>query len=95
MKKIIEKIKGFAKWVASDGLQHIGAIDLIILTLTPIIGIWWASLVAIVIGIGREAVQFLRGKNTKEQVHHDLICDGIGLIMAYLTIAVWWLCNLN
>jgi hypothetical protein len=94
MKKIVEKIKSFCKWVANDGLQHIESIALILLSLTPIIGFGWASLVAAVAGFGREIVQYLRGKNTKEQVHHDLICNGIGYVLGCLTMAVWWLCGM-
>jgi hypothetical protein len=94
MKKIIEKIKSFCKWVANDGLQHIESIALIMLSLTPIIGFGWTTLVAVVVGFGREIVQYLKGKNTKEQVHHDLICNGFGYLVSCITMTVWWLCNL-
>lgn len=93
MKKIIETMKSFCKWVANDGLLHIETIALIMLTLTPIIGFVWATSVAIVLGFGREIAQYLKGKNTKEQVHHDMICNGIGYAYSFLAMAVWWLCQ--
>ena len=93
MKKVVEKIKSFCKWVANDGLQHIESVALIMLSLTPIIGFGWATVVAVVVALGREIAQYLRGKNTKEQVHHDMVCNGIGYALSCITMFVWWLCQ--
>ena len=90
----MEKIKNFIKWIANDGLQHIETIALLFISLAPIIGFGWATLTAVIFGLGRETIQFLRGENTKEQVHHDMICNGIGLLLGYLVYAAWWLSNL-
>lgn len=85
----MEKIKRFFTWVAVDGLLHIETVALILLTFTPIVGFWWASLIAIVVCIGREAIQYLRKKNTKEQVHHDMICNGIGYVLGSIAVGFW------
>lgn len=90
----MEKIKNFIKWVANDGLQHIETISLVFLVFIPIIGFWWATLVAVLAGLGREVIQFLRGENTKEQVHHDMICNGIGLLLGYMVVFAWWISNM-
>lgn len=90
----MEKLKNFIKWVAIDGLLHIETVALIFLVLSPIIGFGWATLVTAIVAISREGVQFLSKKNTKEQVHHDMICNGIGLLLGYIVYATWWICNL-
>ena len=90
----MEKLKNFIKWVAIDGLSHIETVALIFLVLSPIIGFGWATLVTVIVAISREGVQFLSKKNTKEQVHHDMICNGIGLLLGYIVYATWWICNL-
>lgn len=90
----MEKIKNFIKWVAIDGLQHIETIALVFLVFVPITGFGWATLVAVLAGLGREVIQYLRGENTKEQVHHDMICNGIGLLLGYIVYATWWMCNI-
>lgn len=90
----MEKIKTIFKWVAGDGLQHLETVALIVLAFTPIIGFVPANIIAIMLGLAREIIQYVRGKNTKEQVHHDLICDAAGLLLADCTIFIWCLCNL-
>lgn len=88
------KIKQILKWIAVDGLLHIETCYAMMLTLQPMVDIWWAKAITATCAIGKEVVDALRGKNTWEQVRHDLICDGAGILMADVTIFVWWLCNL-
>lgn len=85
-------IKGLIKWVAADGLMHIETIALILLFFYPILGYGWASAIAVATGFGREIVQYIRGKNTKEQVHHDMICNGIGFALGSMAIGLQCLC---
>ena len=89
----MEKIKNFItkviQWIAVDGLLHIETVALIMVYFTPIIGFGWTSLIAAVACFGREVVQFLRKKNTKEQVHHDIICNGIGYIIGSIAVGFW------
>lgn len=88
------KIKDILKWIATDGLLHIETCYAMMLTFEPIVGIWWTKAITATCAIGKEVVDALRGKNTWEQVRHDLICDGAGILLADLSIFVWWLCNL-
>lgn len=89
------KIKNFItkaiKWIAVDGLLHIETVALILLFFTPIVRFGWASLIAVVVCVGREAIQYLRKKNTKEQVHHDMICNGIGYVLGSIAVGLWYL----
>lgn len=87
------KIKEILKWIAIDGLLHILMCYSIMLTFEPVVGIWWAKAITATCAIGKEVVDVLRGKNTWEQVRHDLICDAAGILLADLSIFVWWLCN--
>lgn len=88
------KIKQILNWIATDGLLHIQTCYAMMLTLQPMVEIWWAKAITATCAIGKEVVDVLRGKNTWEQVRHDLICDAIGILLADCTIFVWWLCNL-
>ena len=88
------KVKEIIKWIANDGLLHIQTCYAMMLTLQPMVDIWWAKGITATCAIGKEVVDALRGKNTWEQVRHDLICDGIGILMSDVTFFVWWLCNL-
>ena len=94
MKKLIESLKKIKEWVAIDGLLHFLVCYAIIVSLTPLIG-WWALLLAILVALCKEAWDyFVEKDNNKEQVIHDLICDGVGIIIAYCTILVWWIAYL-
>lgn len=91
----MEKLKAIIKWIAVDGLLHFLACYAIMLTLTPIIGIWWTILATTIVALSKEAYDFFIQKdNDKHAVLHDLICDAVGMATAYLTIFLWWLCNL-
>ena len=94
MKKLFETLKKIKEWVATDGLLHFLVCYALMVALTPIIG-WWALLVTILAALCKEDYDyFVEKDNNKEQVVHDLICDGVGIVMAYLTILVWWLAYL-
>ena len=91
MKKLLESLKKIKEWVATDGLLHFLVCYALIVALTPIWG-WWTLLVTILVALGKEAWDFFVEKdNNKEQVVHDLICDGIGIVLAFCTILVWWI----
>ena len=83
-------MKKLLKWVGSDGLLHFLATYVIQLTLTPVIGIWWALAIACVASVGKEAWDyFVEKDNNKEQVIHDLICDGVGILCSLVTVLIW------
>lgn len=90
----MEKLKEIIKWIAVDGLLHFLACYAIMLTCEPVVGIWWAKAITATLAIGKEVVDALRYKNTWKQMSHDLICDGVGILMADVTIFVWWLCGM-
>lgn len=90
----MKKLKEMINWIGTDGLLHIDKIALIMLVFTPIIGFLWATVIAIIVGCGRETVQYITGSNNKNQVHHDMICNGIGYALGSLTLLAHWLCNL-
>ena len=90
----MEKLKEIIKWIAVDGLLHFLACYAIMLAFIPMVGIWWTTAITLSTAIGKEVIDVLRAKNNKEQAIHDLICDAVGMATAYLTIFLWWLCNL-
>ena len=88
------KVKNIIEWIAVDGLLHFLACYACMLTFEPIVGIWWAKAITTTLAIGKEVVDALRYKNTWEQMRHDFICDVAGILMANVTIFVWWLCGM-
>ena len=85
----MNKIKNAIKWIGTDGLLHFLICYAMMLALSPIIG-WWAILPTTIIAAAKEGYDFFIQKdNDKSQVIHDLICDGAGIIIAYLTMLLW------
>lgn len=87
----MERLKNAIKWIGTDGLLHIETVALIVALFTPLIGYGWALLAAIMTGLCREAIQHLNGRNTTEQVHHDIICNAIGLLLGTLIASIWFI----
>ena len=85
----MEKIKRLLNWIAIDGLLHIQTCYALMLTLQPMVDIWWAKGITATCAIGKEVVDALRGKNTWEQARHDLICDAVGIMAALITMLIW------
>ena len=89
MKKLFETLKKIKEWVATDGLLHFLVCYALMVALTPIAG-WWALPVTILAALGKEGYDyFIQKDNNKQQVIHDLICDGAGVLCAYLTMLLW------
>lgn len=87
----MEKLKKILKWVGTDGLLHFLVCYALMLTFTPMVGVWWSILIAIVPSLAKEGWDyFVQKDNDRSQVIHDLICDGLGMATAYLTIFLWW-----
>lgn len=85
----MERIKKIIKWIATDGLLHFLVCYALMVALTPITG-WWALLVTALAALSKEAWDyFVEKDNNKEQVIHDLICDGAGIVAAYITMLIW------
>lgn len=90
----MKKLKEIIKWIAVDGLLHIQTCYAMMLTLQPIVDIWWAKAITSTCAVGKEVFDVLRGKNNWEQASHDLICDAVGILAADITISLLWMCNL-
>ena len=87
---MLNKLRQLIKWIAVDGLLHFLVCYSMMLTLMPIIGIWWTILATAIVALGKEAYDFFIQKdNNKEQVIHDLICDAIGILVALITMLIW------
>ena len=87
---MLAKLKSIIKWVGTDGLLHFLVCYAIILTLTPIIGVWWTLLATAIIALGKEAVDFFIQKdNDKNAVLHDLILDACGILVAIIVMFIW------
>ena len=60
------------------------------ISLQPVSGLWLALLCSVIIALAKEAWDvFIEKDNNKEQVIHDLICDGVGLLCSLITILIW------
>ena len=84
VKELITKVKGY---VRVDGLLHIMASAIILLSLLPFIGYLWSLAITIVAGIAKELVYDLwLKKGTAEW--HDIICDAIGIVYASVVFLI-------
>ena len=86
----MEKMKNIFKWVAFDGLLHILCVFAILMALTPIIGLWWGLGITTIVAALKEAYDVvIQQDNNKEQVIHDAICDGVGIVLACAVMLLW------
>ncbi len=90
MKRLFDLLKDFYKWMGIDGLLHFILCYALILTFQPIVGIAWASVIAIVSALAKEFYDFFIQKdNDKNQVFHDLMCDWFGIAAALVITTLW------
>ena len=83
MKRIID-------WIAVDGLLHFLVCYAMMLAFAPIIGLWWSMGMTVIAALSKEVLDYIvECDNNTEQVHHDLICDGAGLVFSLITILIW------
>ena len=86
----MEKLKYIFKWVAFDGLLHILCVFAILMVFTPLVGLWWSIAIATISSALKEAYDVvIQQDNNKEQVIHDVICDGVGLVLAIAVMLLW------
>lgn len=83
-------MKSVLKWISTDGLLHLLVCCCIMLSLSPIWGIWIAIAITLFIALLKEAYDFFIEKdNNMQQVLHDLICDFFGILIALMIILLW------
>lgn len=87
MKNILELIKGLYNWLNTDGLLHISITSMIITFSFPLIR-WWSLGLAVILGLAKEAYDILVKKSDPKLSIHDLICDGMGIVMTAILILV-------
>ena len=80
VKEFITKARGY---VRVDGLLHIMASAIILLSLHPFIGYLWSLAITIVAGITKELYDRFSDGAAE---WHDLICDAIGIVYASVVI---------
>ena len=89
---MLSKLRQLIKWIAVDGLLHFLACYSIMLTLTPIIGVWWTLLTVCLASMAKEAYDyFIDNDNDMQAVIHDIILDASGILMALIILLVWQL----
>lgn len=74
-------LKGW-NWLRTDGLLHLVISALIVVLFGAFLPVWAAVLIAAVAGIAKEIYDRASGEGTAEW--HDLICDGIGIVLGVL-----------
>lgn len=86
----METIKKMLKWVGIDGLLHFLVCYAMMLTFTPMMGLAWAVLATTGVAVLKEVWDFcIQKDNDAEQVLHDVILDGTGILIALITISLW------
>ena len=85
----MEKLKNIIKWIGADGLLHFLVCYAMMLALTPLMG-FYALIPTATVAAAKEGYDYhIEKDNNREQVIHDLICDGAGVLCAYITILLW------
>lgn len=85
-KEIWQRIRGY---VRTDGLLHIETSALIFALFASAFCFYVGLLVTILTGFLKEVYDRVSGKGTAEW--HDIICDGIGLLVGVLIWSLpWW-----
>ena len=82
VKELITKVKGY---VRLDGLLHIMASAIILLSLYPFIGYLWSLAITIVAGIAKELYDRYSDGAAE---WHDIICDAIGIMYASVVFLI-------
>ena len=77
-------MKKIWKWIRTDGLLHIETCALIAVACGALLPWWAAGLISAAAGVGKELW------DTKHGVFdtHDLICDGIGILIGIAIILI-------
>lgn len=84
---IMNKLKQLYKWIANDGLLHILVCIALMLSLQPIIGYLLSLIIVIIFSAIKEIYDyFIQKDNSIDQVKHDVICNGIGVIISSFII---------
>ena len=85
MIKVQELITKVKDYVRVDGLLHIMASAIILLSLHPFIGYLWSLAITIVAGIAKELYDRYSDGAAE---WHDIICDAIGIVYASVVFLI-------
>ena len=90
----MNKLKQLYKRIANDGLLHILTCIVLMLSFYLIIGYLLSLFITIIFGLIKEIYDyFIQKDNNINQVKHDIICDGIGIIISSFTILLHYFIN--
>ena len=90
----MNKLKQLYKWIANDGLLHILICIVLMLSFKPIIGYLLSIIITIIFGLIKEIYDyFIQKDNNMNQVKHDVICNGIGIIISNFIILLHCIIN--
>lgn len=90
----MDSIKQLYKYIANDGLLHILMCIVLMLSFYLIIGYLLSLLITIIFGLIKEIYDyFIQKDNNINQVKHDIICNGIGIIISSFIILLHYFIN--
>ena len=86
----MNKLNQLYKWIANDGLLHILICIVIMLSLQPIIGYLLSLFITIIFAGMKEIYDYyIQKDNTIGQIKHDIICNGVGIIISSFVILLY------
>ena len=69
-------------WMGSDGMQHVILSSLIASVLSLVLPWWFAGIITLMVGVGKEIYDERSGKGCAEW--KDIVCDIIGILIGVL-----------
>lgn len=91
---IMNKLKQLYKWIANDGILHILICIVLMLSFQPIIGYLLSLFITIIFAGMKEIYDYyIQKDNTVDQIKHDIICNGIGIIISSFIILLHYIIN--
>lgn len=77
-----QKVK---EWVGVDGLLHFLCCYCITITFGLIN--WWIGVItSAAAGVSKEMYDYFIKKSSASNIHHDLICDGVGILLSEMIL---------
>lgn len=83
MKNFLKKLWNL---LAIDGLLHLETSFIIMISCSLLFNIGIGITVSVLAGLLKEVYDKIKKNCTKEMIVHDLICDGIGILLALILV---------